>query len=73
MCYMRNLTQTKAVIISNDRITGNYLSNLSVDFMWKSGKCKVTILEYIQWFSNIVNNTEEKFLLKILLIYVVIL
>ena len=52
-----------------DRITGNCLSNLSVDFMRKKEECKVMILEYMQWFSNIVNNTEEKLLLKILLIH----
>ena len=57
----------------NDWITGNCLSNLSVDFMQKKDECKVTILEYIQWFSNIVNNAEEKLLLKIPLICVVIL
>ena len=56
----------------NDRIAGNCLSNLSVDFMRKKDKCKVKILEYTQWFSNIVNNPEEKLLLKITLIYVVI-
>ena len=32
----------------NDRIIGNCLSNLSVDFMRKEDECKVTILEYIQ-------------------------
>ena len=32
----------------NDRIAGNCLSNLSVDFMRKKDKCKVKILEYIQ-------------------------
>ena len=56
----------------NDRIIGNCLSNLSVDFMRKEDECKVTILEYIQWFANIVNNSEEKLLLKIPFIYVVI-
>ena len=50
----------------NDRITGNCLSNLSVDFMRKKDECKVMILKYMQWFSNIVNNKEEKLLLKIL-------
>ena len=50
----------------NDRITGNCLSNLSVDFMRKKDECKVMILKYMQWFSNIVNNKEEKLILKIL-------
>ena len=48
----------------NDRITGNCLSNLSVDFMQKKDECKVTILEYLQWFLNIVNNREESSSLK---------
>ena len=32
----------------NDRITGNCLSNLSVDFMRKKDECKVMILKYMQ-------------------------
>ena len=37
--------------------------------MQKEDECKVIILEYMQWFLNIVKNTEEKLLLKILLIH----
>ena len=40
--------------------------------MRKKDEWKVTILEYIEWFLNIVNKMEEKLLLKIPLIYVVI-
>ena len=32
----------------NDRITGNCLSNISVDFMRKKDECKVMILGYMQ-------------------------
>ena len=42
------LTTSKYRDYINDRITGNCLSNLPVDFMRKKDECKVMILGYIQ-------------------------
>ena len=48
----------------NDRTTGNCLPSFSVDFIRKKDECKVTILEYIQWFLNLVKNLEKSSSLK---------